>query len=117
MAQYLLDTNTCIAVLRNHPKVLERMAAVTPADCAISTITSYELYTGVEKCANPLKERAKVELLLKTVAEAPFESGAAKEAARIRALLEAQANDWALRSPSGRSCLGLCADIGDRKYP
>jgi tRNA(fMet)-specific endonuclease VapC len=90
VARYLLDTNTCIAVLRNHPKVLKRMASVTPGDCAVSSITSYELYTGVEKCANPAKERAKVELLLKMLAQAPFEDNAAKEAARIRALLESQ---------------------------
>jgi tRNA(fMet)-specific endonuclease VapC len=66
------------------------MASLEPDDCAVSTITSYELYTGVEKCASPSKERAKVDLLLKTVAELPFESGAAKEAGRIRALLESQ---------------------------
>jgi tRNA(fMet)-specific endonuclease VapC len=66
------------------------MGTLPPGDCAISTITSYELYTGVEKCAKPAKERAKVDLLVKTLAELPFEVGAAKEAARIRALLESQ---------------------------
>jgi tRNA(fMet)-specific endonuclease VapC len=90
VARFLLDTNTCIAVLWNHPMVINRMATVVPGDCAISNVTSYELYTGVEKCANPAKERAKVELLLKTLAELPFDSAAAKEAARIRALLESQ---------------------------
>ena len=90
MARYLLDTNTCIALMRNQPTVVQRMAAVAPADCAISTISSYELFTGVEKCANPAKEQAKVELLLKTIAELPFDSAAAKEAGRIRAFLEAQ---------------------------
>jgi len=88
--RYLLDTNTCIAVMRNHPKVVLRMAALSAGDCAISTITGYELFTGVEKCSQPAKERAKVELLLKTVYEVPFESGAAREAARIRAILESQ---------------------------
>jgi tRNA(fMet)-specific endonuclease VapC len=88
--QYLLDTNTCIAVLRNHPLVIKRMASVAPGDCAISTITSFELNTGVEKCANPATERAKVQLLLKTVDELSFEPGAAEEAARVRALLESQ---------------------------
>ncbi len=90
MARFLLDTNTCIAVLRNQPTVIKRMATVVPGDCAISSVTSYELCTGVEKCASPAKERAKVELLLMTLAELPFDSGAAKEAARIRALLESQ---------------------------
>lgn len=90
MPRYLLDTNTCIAAMRSHPKVVQRMAAVPPGDCAISAITGYELYTGVEKCADPAKERAKVELLMKTVQHLPFDFGAAEEAARIRALLESQ---------------------------
>ena len=61
--RYLLDTNTCIAAMRHHAPVLERLAAVAPADCAISSITTYELYTGIEKCADPAKELAKVNLL------------------------------------------------------
>jgi tRNA(fMet)-specific endonuclease VapC len=83
--QYLLDTNTCIAVMRKHPIAVQRISAVAPDDCAISTVTSYELYTGVSKCAHPVKERAKVELLLQTLAELPFDPAAALEAARIRA--------------------------------
>lgn len=90
MPRYLLDTNTCIAAMRNHPKVVQRMAAVPPGDCAISAITGYELYTGVEKCSDPAKERAKVDLLLKAVQHLPFDFGAAEQAARIRALLESQ---------------------------
>ena len=66
------------------------MAAVPPGDCAISAITGYELYTGVEKCSDPAKERAKVDLLLKAVQHLPFDFGAAEQAARIRALLESQ---------------------------
>ena len=66
------------------------MAAVPPGECAISTITGYELYTGVEKCSKPAIERAKVDLLLRAVRQLPFGSRGAKEAARIRALLETQ---------------------------
>jgi tRNA(fMet)-specific endonuclease VapC len=76
--------------MRNHATAVKRMAAVAPGDCAVSTITSYELFTGVEKCANPGKERAKVELLLGTIEELPFDAAAAKEAGRIRAILETQ---------------------------
>jgi tRNA(fMet)-specific endonuclease VapC len=61
-----------------------------PGECAISTVTGYELYTGVEKCSQPAKERAKVDLLLRTVHQMAFELGVAKEAARVRALLESQ---------------------------
>lgn len=88
--KFLLDTNTCIAVMRNHPQVLQKVAAFSPPDFAISTITSYELYTGIEKCANPTKERAKVSLFLKTVIPLPFNEQAAQEAAKIRGLLESQ---------------------------
>jgi len=66
------------------------MRAVAPGDSAISTIAAYELYTGVEKCANPARERTKVELLLTTVWELPFDADAAREAAKVRALLESQ---------------------------
>ena len=58
--RYLLDTNTCIAAMHHHAPVLQRLAAVAPADCAISSITTYELYTGIEKCADPTKQLAKV---------------------------------------------------------
>jgi tRNA(fMet)-specific endonuclease VapC len=88
--RYLLDTNTSISVKRHHATVLKRMAAASPSDCVISSITTYELYTGIEKCANPAKEAAKVDLLLATVTELHFERQAAKEAGRIRAVLESQ---------------------------
>ena len=42
------------------------------------------------KCANPAKERTKVELLVNTIAEIPFVADSAREAARIRAELEAR---------------------------
>jgi tRNA(fMet)-specific endonuclease VapC len=76
--------------MRNHPKAVQHMATVPPGECAISTITAYELYTGVEKSSKPAQERAKVDLLLRTVHELAFESAAARESARIRALPESQ---------------------------
>jgi tRNA(fMet)-specific endonuclease VapC len=88
--RYLFDTNTCISLMRNDPAVVARMAKLSPDDCAISTITSYELYTGVEKCSNPEREAAKVRTLLTTVHALPFDTPAAKEAARIRAELESR---------------------------
>lgn len=88
--QYLLDTNTRIDVMRNHPNVVNRMSTVAPGDSVISTITSYELYTGIAKCVSPDKEQRKVDLLLRTLVELPFDQFAAREAGRIRALLESQ---------------------------
>jgi tRNA(fMet)-specific endonuclease VapC len=88
--KYLLDTNTCIAVMRNHPHVVVRMLATTPGECAASAITAYELFTGVEKCAQPARERPKVERSLRTVHLLPFDFPVATESARIRATLEAR---------------------------
>ncbi|MFN0055490.1 MAG: type II toxin-antitoxin system VapC family toxin [Planctomycetales bacterium] len=88
--RYLLDTNTCIAAMRQNAAVVNRLSAVSPGDCAISTITSYELFTGVEKCADPVRERSKVQLLLTTVCQLVFDEEAARESGRVRALLEAQ---------------------------
>jgi tRNA(fMet)-specific endonuclease VapC len=62
---------------------------VAPGDCAISTITAYELFTGIEKCADPSRERVKVERMLNVVILAAFDSAAAAEAARVRGELEA----------------------------
>jgi len=87
---YLLDTNTCIDVMRNHSNVVKRMSDVAPGDCVISTITSYELYTGIAKCESPDNEQAKVDLLLRTVIELPFDQAAARVAGRIRGLLESK---------------------------
>lgn len=88
--KYLLDTNTCIAAMRNHPQVVQHLKILSPDDCVISTITLYELLTGVAKCADPARERSKVERLLQVIGPLPFDAGAAAEAARIRAALESQ---------------------------
>lgn len=88
--QYLLDTNTCIDVMKHQGNVVERMSRVSPDDCAVSVITSFELFTGVAKCAAPAKEQAKVELLLNTLVELPINRTAALRAAQIRAQLESQ---------------------------
>jgi tRNA(fMet)-specific endonuclease VapC len=87
--RYLLDTNTCIAAMRHDALVLQRMAVVAPTECAISTITTYELYTGIEKCAAPAKELARsICYWLRLVNSAS--TNRPREAARIRALLESQ---------------------------
>lgn len=88
--RYLLDTDTCISILRNRPSTVRLLAAVAPSDCGVSTISAYELYTGVEKCSQPASERAKVDLLLQTLPLVSFQANCAQEAARIRAFLESQ---------------------------
>ena len=88
--RFLLNTNTCIAAMRKHPTVLLHLAATAAGDCAISTITRYELYVGVEKSSDPVKEKTKIDLLLQTLREVPFGIADAEKAARVRAFLENQ---------------------------
>jgi len=88
--RYLLDTNVCVDVFRGRADVMDRLRKSSPEDIAVSTITSYELYTGVEKCRQPDREREKVRLLLGTIHELPFLGPTALTAARVRASLEAQ---------------------------
>ncbi|MBI5759591.1 MAG: type II toxin-antitoxin system VapC family toxin [Planctomycetales bacterium] len=120
MMRYLLDTNMCIAVMRKHPQVTQRMAAVSPDECAISSITSYELFTGIEKCSDPTKERAKVQLLLNTVHELPFDDAAAAHAANIRATLEQQGQPIGpydvLLAGQARSCGLILVTANTREF-
>lgn len=85
---YLLDTDVCVDLLRQRTDVVERLRRLTPDDVAVSTITSYELFCGAEKCAAPDTERSKVATLLQTVHELPFLAPAAQAAARVRGQLE-----------------------------
>ena len=88
----LLDTNVCIAVMRGHPGVLARLTSHPPGECVLSTVAVYELLTGVEKCREPERERAKVRRLLSLLQVKAFDEAAASCAAQARAKLERTGN-------------------------
>lgn len=88
--RYLLDTNTCIHAMRGVVSVLQAMATHRPRDLAVSSVSCYELYTGVEKCKRPDQERGKVDTLLRTVRPIAFDMAASVEAALVRAELESR---------------------------
>jgi tRNA(fMet)-specific endonuclease VapC len=85
---HLLDTNVCVDVLKGHPQVCARLEAISPADCAISSVTAFELATGVRRCSQPDRERKKLERLFAVIAVLPFDAAAAEAAARLRHELE-----------------------------
>ena len=87
---HLLDTDTCIGVLRQKPGMVEKLSRFAPADVAVSMITVYELFCGVEKAKDPAKEREKVERFISAIAELPLTRADAQTAAQIRAELERQ---------------------------
>jgi tRNA(fMet)-specific endonuclease VapC len=89
---YLLDTDTCVGVLRQRPGFVQRLSQAAPADCAISIVTVYELFCGLAKAQDPAKERQKVERFISAVIELPLSRQSAEAAARVRAELESQGN-------------------------
>ena len=82
---YLLDTDTCIDVLRDQPMVVSRLGEILPEDCAISGITTFELLSGVANARNPAAEAERVGRFLDVIGEVPFERRDAEVSARIRA--------------------------------
>ena len=88
--RYLLDMKVCIQAMRGTGSVVRTMSSKSPAELAVSSVTSYELYTGAEKYTSPDAEREKIEQFLSVLIQLDFNLAAAKESARIRSELEAR---------------------------
>ena len=88
--RYLLDTDTCIDLLRGEPAVTARAASVAPEDCAVSTVTTYELFVGAARCRHPHDESRKVRTFVDAIHEVAFDRRAAERAGAVRAALEAR---------------------------
>lgn len=90
--KYLLDTDTCIELLRGNPITIERIQARSPDDVAISAITRYELSYGILRCQPKRQkaQRAKLNQLLDHLHEIPFARATAECAALIRTELESE---------------------------
>jgi tRNA(fMet)-specific endonuclease VapC len=76
--------------MRGNKNVIKRLGSSTPSDCTISTITTFELLTGVQKCRDPQAEEVKIKLLMGSVSVLGFDAAAALQAAIIRGKLEVQ---------------------------
>ena len=86
--QYLLDTDTCVDLLRGVRPVAEKLQTLTPDDCGISAITSFELFAGAARARDPGRETQKVHKLVDVVEELPFDADAARRAGALRSELE-----------------------------
>ena len=85
---YLLDTNVCIAAMRGNPSVVQRLAARSPDDCAVSMVSVFELFAGVLRCSDPAGEGHKVATFLQQFHLLPFDWDSAMTTAEIRFQLE-----------------------------
>jgi tRNA(fMet)-specific endonuclease VapC len=87
--RYLLDTNTASYVIKgNFPRVRERLLRVPMAEVGISVVTEAELRFGVARRPEATTLKSVVEEFLLRVEVLPWNSEAAQQYARIRAVLE-----------------------------
>jgi tRNA(fMet)-specific endonuclease VapC len=86
---HLLDTNVCVAVIRQRsPRVLTRLQQMTPGSVGVSIITVSELQFGAAKSLNPQRNRAALEQFLLPLEILDYGSAAAFCYGDIRARLE-----------------------------
>ncbi|MCL4804707.1 MAG: type II toxin-antitoxin system VapC family toxin [Anaerolineae bacterium] len=87
--KYLLDTNICIYLIRQHPaSVIREMAKQQIGDVGLSSVTVAELHYGVAKSAHVERNRSALEQFLAPLVIVDFDVAAAAVYGTIRALLE-----------------------------
>lgn len=86
--KFLLDTDTCIYVLKQHEQVMRTLLSTSRDDVAVSVVTEAELRTGAAKSISPAKTLQRVEAFLAPVTILEFTSEDAIVYSQIRAKLE-----------------------------
>lgn len=85
----LLDTDTCIAILRGNEAAIQRRAA-TSDDVVTTCITAAELYYGAAKSKAPESNRALATSFLATLPVLGLDEASAQVFGEAKALLERQ---------------------------
>ena len=85
MIRWLLDTNTCIAVInQNPPRVRQRLLQIAPIEVAISEIVRYELAFGVCNSQRSEQNQANLTHFLRYVQVLDWGEAQSVTAAQIR---------------------------------
>ncbi|MBL8252360.1 MAG: type II toxin-antitoxin system VapC family toxin [Candidatus Competibacter sp.] len=84
---YLLDTNTVIALMKDHAAVVANVRRVGSADLRLCAPVEAELWFGVCKSGKPEDNRQRLLTLLSWLPSLPFSSEAAPHFGDIRAIL------------------------------
>lgn len=89
MTRLMLDSNTCIHILRFQPEGLRRrVRSFAPGEIAISSIVSAELWLGVASSRHQIQNRSAVTEFLRFVSVRDWPSEAAPLYGELRAHLE-----------------------------
>lgn len=88
MLAYMLDTNICIYVMKNHPEQLRAKFNQLAEALCISSITLGELHYGAEKSARRADNLLRIEHFIARLDVLPFDRKAATHYGQLRAELE-----------------------------
>jgi tRNA(fMet)-specific endonuclease VapC len=92
--RYMLDTNICIYLIRQHPpQVVERFERLAYGDVVMSSITLAELRFAVATSSHRAQEERALAGLLDDVPALPFEESAAASYGTVRAALPDRRRD------------------------
>ena len=84
----MLDTDTCIAVIKKHSAALKKLRGKSVGQVGISSITLSELAFGAAKSNRPSDAREALEEFLLALEIAPFDERAAMSYGDVRTSLE-----------------------------
>ena len=86
---YLLDTNHCIYLINGkYPEIARRLARQKTGSIALSSITTSELWYGVENSARREQNRAALAKFLLPLEVLPYDEDASQAYGKLRAFLE-----------------------------
>lgn len=89
--KYMLDTNSCIGLIRHRPKnLIERLVACLPGEVGVSSITVAELAYGAQKSSRAAQNISALDEFLIPLDVKDFDQRAAAVYGDVRALLEKQ---------------------------
>ncbi len=84
----MLDTDTCIAIIKKHPVALKKLRGKSIGQVGVSSITLGELALGAAKSGRPKEARDALGEFLLALEIAAFDEGAAMSYGDVRASLE-----------------------------
>ena len=86
--RWMLDTDTCIAIIKKHPVALKKLRGKSIGQVGISSITLGELAFGAAKSSRPKDAHEALDEFLLALEISAFEERAAMRYGDIRASLE-----------------------------
>ena len=87
--RFMLDTNTCVDLIRRrNERILRRIQRLPPDDLCVSSVTLSELEYGAAKSADPEKNRLALAKFMTPLTVAPYDDAIAPVYGRVRAALE-----------------------------